>query len=105
MNKECSCCGQKDRCQDAYAKLGQGKGPNVAWKSIWAFFVPVVVFIVAIAVTEPWLKARIENPKWLIVVQVLLGLASAAAILYIGKVFFRDSRPKECPPKTLNNKE
>ncbi len=63
MDKECSSCGQKDRCQEIYEKLGHSKGPNIALKAIFAFAVPVVAFIAAVAMTEPWLKAKIDNPK------------------------------------------
>jgi len=107
MNKECSSCGQKDRCQEIYEKLGHVKGPNVALKAIFAFAVPVVAFIIAVALTEPWLKAKIENPKLLIIAQVVLGLAAAAAILCIGKLLIRiiPAGKKGCPPKDTINKE
>ncbi len=107
MNKECSSCGQKDRCREIYAKLGQAKGPNVALKAIFAFVVPVAAFVIAAGLAQPWLKTKIDNPKLIIVAQVVIGLISAFTILCIGKLLFRKSLSghKECPFKDTINKE
>lgn len=107
MDKNCSGCGQKDRCQEIYEKLGHTQGPNVAPKAIFAFVVPVAAFVVAVAITEPWLKAKFAHPNMVIIAQLVLGLAAAAAILCIGKLLIRivPSGKKDCPQKDTSDKE
>lgn len=48
-NNFCSNCEHKDRCKDAYRKLGKSKSPSVLSKVILAFLIPILIFIVALA--------------------------------------------------------
>ena len=48
----CQGCIQQNRCQEAYERLGRLQGPSVLRKVLIAFLMPMVVFIVALAVLE-----------------------------------------------------
>jgi uncharacterized membrane protein len=61
QEKFCEGCGQSDKCKDIYRKLGNGKGPSVV-KVIVAFLLPIVVFIVSLAVFEK-VFARVVDAK------------------------------------------
>lgn len=62
-NDYCSGCGQKDTCRLAYEKMGRAEGPNVAWKAIVAFAVPILVFILSLAGADllfrDWIEGRL----------------------------------------------
>ena len=48
----CQDCHQKDECQEAYRRLGSSECPPVFYKTVVAFLMPMVVFIVFLAVFE-----------------------------------------------------
>ncbi len=48
----CQGCIQQNRCQEAYERLGSFQGPSVVRKVLIAFLMPMVVFIVSLAVLE-----------------------------------------------------
>ena len=78
----CSGCSQKDHCGEAFAKLGKAKGPNVAWKAIGAFLMPILVFILSLATADKILRNQFEG-KMLTVISFLtaLGVTLLAALL------------------------
>jgi uncharacterized membrane protein len=52
QEKFCEGCDQNNKCREIYRKLGNVKGPSIALKVIVAFLLPLVVFIVSLAVFE-----------------------------------------------------
>jgi len=50
--KICEDCNQKHDCQEVYKQLGDVEGPSVVIKVIVAFLLPLVVFIVSLAVFQ-----------------------------------------------------
>ena len=48
----CQNCYQKHDCQKVYRQLGETQGPPITFKIIVAFVLPLVVFIVSLAVFE-----------------------------------------------------
>jgi uncharacterized membrane protein len=52
QEKFCEGCDQSSKCQEIYRKLGNVKGPSVALKVIVAFLLPLIVFIISLAVFE-----------------------------------------------------
>ncbi len=63
MDKSCHDCGRRDSCQSVYEALGRMKGPSVAWKAVFIFLAPLVVFACAAACLDEWLKDRILQPS------------------------------------------
>jgi hypothetical protein len=75
----CQSCNQKDNCQEAYRRLGSARGPSVVPKVVLAFLVPMLVFIVSLALFEKILaKAAMARH-----VQTAVGLAAALAATFI----------------------
>jgi hypothetical protein len=52
QEKFCQDCDQNHDCQKVYQQLGNIKGPSVVFRVIVAFLLPLVVFIVSLAVFE-----------------------------------------------------
>ncbi len=50
--KICEDCKQKHDCQEIYQQLGDVQGPSVVVKVIVAFLLPLVVFIVTLAIFD-----------------------------------------------------
>ena len=48
----CQGCEQQHSCREVYRQLGNTKGPSVALKVVVAFLLPLMVFIVTLAVSE-----------------------------------------------------
>jgi len=61
MDDTCSGCGQNETCRQAYGKMGKAKGPNVAWKAIVAFLVPIGIFVGILAGSQRLFKSRFEG--------------------------------------------
>ena len=53
----CQSCGRRHSCRDVYQKLGNAGGFSVALEVIFAFLVPILVFIVSLAVFERMLRS------------------------------------------------
>ena len=73
LNDTCSGCGQKQTCRGAYEKIGKSEAPNVAWKAVVAFVLPIIVFIGALAGAQRLLAGRLED-RLLTLVSFLLAL-------------------------------
>lgn len=101
MDEHCDSCGQKDRCQEVYEKLGHREGPNIAFKAVTAFVVPVAVFVAAALSTQNLLKNKIENASLMVLIQLATGLAAAGLVVFIIRRFScrSDSGPINCPEK------
>jgi hypothetical protein len=101
MEKHCDGCVQKDRCSEVYEKLGHSEGPNIAFKAVTAFVVPVAVFVAAALLTQILLKNNFENASLLVLVQLVTGLAAAGLAVFMIRRFSRrsDSGPMNCPEK------
>lgn len=82
-DKTCSQCGQKDRCSGLYAKLGQSKGPSVAWKVTVAFLVPIVVFIGSLAGANRLLQGTFEGNRLTGISFLASAAVTLAAVLLI----------------------
>jgi hypothetical protein len=101
MDKHCDGCEQKDRCAEVYEKLGHSEGPNVASKAVAAFIVPVAAFVAAVLIAQPFLKNKIENAKLMVLIELAIGLAAAAAAVFIVRRLTRkdSSGHIQCPEK------
>jgi glucan phosphoethanolaminetransferase (alkaline phosphatase superfamily) len=52
QEKFCEGCDQSSKCQEIFRKLGSIKGPSFTLKVIVAFLLPLIVFIVSLAIFE-----------------------------------------------------
>jgi uncharacterized membrane protein len=72
--KSCHECEQKHKCQEIYQQLGKSEGPSVALKSVVAFLLPLLVFIVSLAVFERILAGTTDIKGLRIALDFLLAL-------------------------------
>jgi len=91
----CSECGKKDTCRSAYEKIGKAGGPNVAWKVIVAFLVPIGVFIGGLAGSEWLLKDRLDE-KARVVVSFFLSVFLTLLIVFVIRAICRPITGKHC---------
>jgi hypothetical protein len=52
QEKICQDCSHQQKCQEIYEKLGNIRGPSVAFKAVVAFLLPILVFIASLAVFD-----------------------------------------------------
>ncbi|MFZ2147336.1 MAG: hypothetical protein WAV28_08955 [Sedimentisphaerales bacterium] len=85
----CEKCKQKHNCQEVYRRLGDVKGPSVVIKVVVAFLLPLVVFIVCLAVSEKILDRAISNEQLQTALSCLLALLSSFVCVLIVRVIHR----------------
>ncbi len=85
--KFCKSCPQTNKCQELYERLGKSQGPSVVMKVVFAFLLPLVVFIGCLAVFEV-LSAKITDSEPLqMVFELFLALLVTFATVLISKRF------------------
>jgi uncharacterized membrane protein (DUF485 family) len=72
--QNCSGCIESDRCMSADEQAGKVQGPSVVGKVTLAFLLPIIIFIVVLAVSENWLLTSLDNEKIRTGIGVLLAL-------------------------------
>ncbi len=75
----CSNCPQSRNCRSVYERLSGMTGPSVALRAVLAFLLPLIVFIIALAVSKSILVGIIKNQG----LQTLLSLVSAGGAGFI----------------------
>ena len=76
--KFCKSCPQSNKCQELYERVGKSKSPSVVLKVVFAFLLPLVVFIGCLAVFEV-LSAKITDSEPL---QMIFGLFLALLVTF-----------------------
>jgi len=79
QNELCSSCGQRSSCGSVYQKLGTARGPSVLGKSLIAFVLPIVLFLLALAVSDHLLRGRIEDVDLRMLAGILPSLVVSIA--------------------------
>ncbi|MHC4124281.1 MAG: hypothetical protein ACYSSI_11960, partial [Planctomycetota bacterium] len=72
--KFCQSCGQKHLCQQIYERLGSFKGPSIVSKTINAFLLPLIVFILSLAIYSKVLSKIIYSEHYKTALGFLLSL-------------------------------
>ncbi len=93
--RSCQQCGRRDDCQDAYQKLGGSKGPSLVSKVVVAFAVPLLFFIVCLALSERVLAQTINAERLRTAVAFVFSVSiTLVLILVIRAVSGRFGRSK-----------
>lgn len=74
QQKFCQECSQKHDCQKIYQQLGNIEGPSIVVKVIFAFLLPLVVFIASLAVFESILAGAISTERAQTAISFLLAI-------------------------------
>jgi DMSO/TMAO reductase YedYZ heme-binding membrane subunit len=88
----CQDCNQKHDCQKIYEQLGNLKGPSVVFKVIVAFLLPVLVFIVSLAVFEEIFAKTINTEQLQTLLSFLIALLITFACILIVQAINRRLR-------------
>lgn len=91
----CSGCGQKETCRQAYEKMGKAEGPNVAWKAIVAFLVPIAVFIGVLAGSQQLLDGRLEG-RGLTMISFLLAACVTLLVVFVIRAVSGPNKKEHC---------
>jgi len=79
-------CDQSNKCQEIYRKLGGVKGPSIALKVIVAFLLPLIVFIVSLAVFERVFAKSISTEGLRTAISLLAAFVVTFVFILIIKV-------------------
>ena len=82
----CEDCKQKHDCQRIYEQLGDVAGPSVVIKVIVAFLLPLVVFIVSLAVFQEIFAKAINSQRAQTAFSFLLALMVTFICILIVRV-------------------
>jgi hypothetical protein len=74
----CQSCEQNRNCRQLYQQLGHSKGPSVTVKVVTAFLLPLVVFIISLAVFKRLLVGLMAS-GWL---EDVLSFLSSAMVTF-----------------------
>ncbi len=84
--KICEDCKQKPDCRRIYEQLGDVEGPSVVIKVIVAFLLPLVVFIVSLAVFQEIFAKAISSQRLQTALSLLLAFLVTFVFILIVRV-------------------
>lgn len=73
-DKNCSNCPQHEGCKSTYERLGKAEGSFVAIRAVAAFLVPILIFILSLALFPKLLGESVSGKNWRTLISVALGL-------------------------------
>jgi len=82
----CHTCNQKHDCQKVYEHLGNIEGSSLVVKVLLAFLLPLVVFIVSLAIFERILAGAVNSGAARTVVSFLLALLATFVCILITRM-------------------
>ncbi len=63
--------------------MGKTKGPSIGFKAFWAFFLPMVVFIISLTVFERLLVDIVIAEKFKTAISFLLSLLMTTLVMLV----------------------
>lgn len=94
QDQSCEKCSQKHNCREVFQQLGNAEGPSVVFKVLFAFLLPVVVFILVLTILDKFLVTVVNAGSLRTVVSFLLAL-SATFILILVTKYVSDRLPEK----------
>ena len=82
----CSNCKNTDTCKAVYEQLGKVKGPSIAFKAFAVFLMPIVVFIVALALIQNSFPGIISSPELRTILNFVVGFGAAFVFVLILRI-------------------
>ena len=84
--KKCSTCKDRNSCEDVYQKLGHSDAPSIAWKVIFAFVLPLIIFMASLFVFERIMAGLIDSRELTILAGFVAALIITAVFCFVVKV-------------------
>jgi len=85
----CQDCNQKHDRQSVYEQLGNTAEASVTIKVVLAFLLPLIIFIITLAVSERVFARTIDIEKLQIILSLLTALLATFVCIFIIKVINR----------------
>jgi hypothetical protein len=79
----CQQCSQRHDCQDVYQKLGGSQGRSVVSKVVVAFAVPLLFFIICLAVSERLLAETINTERLRTAASFVFSLSATFLLILV----------------------
>ncbi len=79
----CQQCSQRNDCQDIYQKLGGGKGPSFVARVVVAFAVPLLFFIICLAVSERLLAKTLSAERLRTVAAFVFSVSATFLLILV----------------------
>lgn len=95
-DKKCSSCKDSHNCSAVYGQIGNAKGPSIAFKTIIAFPLPIIIFIVALAVCESWLKSVFDDKFFPSAIGALVALIAVVVYICTVRLFLNRRSKADC---------
>ena len=86
QQSDCQGCIQKHDCQEIYNKLCTTKSPSVAIKAIFAFLLPLLIFIAVLAVFEKFPLKITDTPQLQMLINVAIAFSATIGSIFIAKM-------------------
>lgn len=87
--RSCQDCIQKHDCQSIYEKMGNYSGSSVVLKVVFAFLLPLIVFIVSLAISGSMLSKAIDIEKLHIALSFVLALLATFIWVLLTRVIYK----------------
>lgn len=89
QQKFCGQCDKRLTCQDAFKRLGEMKGKSVVLNVLFAFVLPLAVFIIALIFSQQFLAKRVESAELRTALALMLSLVAGAVCVGICRLIGR----------------
>ena len=85
--KRCSECSEKHECAEIYEQLGRSKAPSVAVKVVFVFLLPILIFIVSLAIFNDLFETKFAEKKLADILSAVISVAIVFTYVFIAKRF------------------
>jgi len=85
----CDKCGQRNGCKHVYQQMADYKGPSVLGKVLIAFALPLLSFLVSLAVFQEVMARLTPSKRLATALSVVLALAMTALVMTVTQLVNR----------------
>ncbi len=85
----CDKCGQRNGCKHVYQQMSDYKGPSVLGKVLIAFALPLLSFVVSLAVFQEVMAALTPSKGLATAVSVVLAIGVTALVVAVSQLLNR----------------
>lgn len=85
----CGKCSQRNGCKDIYQQIADNKGPSVLAKVVIAFVLPLLSFVLAIAVFSRLITRITSSQSAVTLLSFVLAVGVTALVLVLSNVASR----------------
>ncbi len=91
--QQCNGCEHSNTCETIYRQLGQSNAPPVAFKVFVAFVMPILSFVITLALSAHILEDRID-PKWMQLTSVVTAMGASVLVVAVSSCLMKTQQTK-----------